>query len=818
METPKTIASVDIDEELSCTVLDMRNVWGRREDTIDLEEKEKRSEMNQMCGLHTRKYSTYPQGHYHTPQAIPIGSSLHPQGMFVPNRVKPETKDFVNDIEDSESRREWNRDVGSKKEWNTPRAQQLARCFVCVKGNVTLLPCGHRMCEQCVHELRSRTVKSSYKTFSACPYCGNPVKEFQNSRKQQQTPKASSLAYLTPPSSCEKSKETVPSSDLLSTPTPIRRSTTAFVTPSSDVSTSDMILPNYSRSNTIAKEVNATNKHPISSVPTSATATATTQNTSHTPQKSQQTAFIELSKLAPRYDWPVVKISNIPWDISLRDIKGFFSTFKLPDSSTYAQSIHVIMDRNTGKTHAEAYIEFLNQHEAQLAVSTRNLKPLKGRLVSLHHSSQAELMRATFPKWKGKFSGCDAVVTEEMLDGKQTVPNVPLITRDEIYSLLVVCKNYKLHYSRKCAERPFENIISILTKFPFHQGDLYTTLQRDLLFETLKLAIESLKIHMSKEYHRIEDTLLERMLRAGILTPVFTERQKLMIVHVAGLQLPADLEDKICPFKKNDPSDDQQTEEEKDQKQELTHEQKGEEQKQEESLSKSKNQEQEHEQSPNRKAEENQEYQSQFSPSLPSLHLTSSAVEFPVADNGNRNNGHENNDNIVDNTSFFTTSFRPPMLNFVDQAQEYREFDPFGGKMVANMDGGFDIEERGPQPKYELFNSKFQSYAPFAPIHSVYPSCHTQLQNPPQPIPSLPSPPLPLQTRPCAPFSTFVPFDPFRSDLFRFNREEGVKNLNAERPLPSVLPAIPNCDNPFLVTPSPNTYANATYNPRFNSF
>jgi len=53
-------------------------------------------------------------------------------------------------------------------------------------------------------------------------------------------------------------------------------------------------------------------------------------------------------------------------------------------------------------------------------------------------------MRATFPKWKGKFSGCDAVVTEEMRDGKQTVPNVPLITRDEIYSLLVVCKNYKV--------------------------------------------------------------------------------------------------------------------------------------------------------------------------------------------------------------------------------------------------------------------------------------------------------------------------------------------------------------------------------------
>ena len=31
----------------------------------------------------------------------------------------------------------------------------------------------------------------------------------------------------------------------------------------------------------------------------------------------------------------------------------------------------------------------------------------------------------------------------------------------------------------------------------------------------------------------------------------------------------------------------------------------------------------------------------------------------------------------------------------MDQAQEYREFDPFGGKMVVNMDDGFDTGEGG---------------------------------------------------------------------------------------------------------------------------
>ena len=150
----------------------------------------------------------------------------------------------------------------------------------------------------------------------------------------------------------------------------------------------------------------------------------------------------------------------------------------------------------------------------------------------------------------------------------------------------------------------------------------------------------------------------------------------------------------------------------------------------------------------------------------------------------------------------------------MDQSWEYREFDPFGSKRVVNMDDGFDtgegavkrewgrvegimmqqktkmcfvyyillmlstfLEERGSQPEYELFNSKFQFHKQFTPSHSVYPSRHTRLQNPPQPIPSFPSPLFPLQTRPCAPLSTFVPFEPFRSDLFRFSRGERHKSV-----------------------------------------
>jgi len=41
-------------------------------------------------------------------------------------------------------------------------------------------------------------------------------------------------------------------------------------------------------------------------------------------------------------------------------------------------------------------------------------------------------------------------------------------------------------------------------------------------------------------------------MRAGILTPVFTERQKLVILQVSNLTLPEDLLDRLCPYKKDE--------------------------------------------------------------------------------------------------------------------------------------------------------------------------------------------------------------------------------------------------------------------------
>ncbi|CAG8539777.1 4534_t:CDS:10 [Diversispora eburnea] len=323
------------------------------------------------------------------------------------------------------------------------------RCMACIHGNILLRPCSH----------------SSSKTYSECVFCDTPVTEFKKISERQIEQIEQVGPYLMKPK------------------------------------LNELIQP------IVRQSEEAVNFHPISwDFPgiTQAT-TRPVQSMAAVTNRPQQIQFGELSKLAIPHNWPVVKLTNIPWDVSLKEIKTFFTAFKLPSISMYAQCIHIIMDRTTGKTLSEAYVELATLADAHRAVDTRNIKPLKGRLVSCMRSSQEDLMRAIFPKWKGEFSGCDAVITTEMLQSAPNVPHVPFVTREEMNSLLVVCRNYK---------------------FPFHQGDLYTTLQRDLLFEMLKL---------------------------------FTERQKLMILQVSGMTLPEDLQDRLSPFKKDDEDTDQES-------------------------------------------------------------------------------------------------------------------------------------------------------------------------------------------------------------------------------------------------------------------
>ncbi|KAJ3171666.1 hypothetical protein HDU88_007746 [Geranomyces variabilis] len=259
----------------------------------------------------------------------------------------------------------------------------------------------------------------------------------------------------------------------------------------------------------------------------------------------------------PSAGFAVLKVSNIAWNLSIGDIVSFFAPFTVPVGHAgpyFTQAVHIVMNRATGKTQSECFVEFPTYMDAQRALELHGRGILKGRIVVTQWSTQAELADALFPHRAGHHkepnvmehdAGQDDGYGESGLiyDHHLSAPATDgvFLLREEINALLLVCRNYKLHFSRKCAERPFENIISILAKVPWHQPEAVSTAHRDHLFEMLKLSLESLRVHLSRVDHQIDETLMARMVRAGLCVPLFTERQKVTLLNVTQLPCFPDL-------------------------------------------------------------------------------------------------------------------------------------------------------------------------------------------------------------------------------------------------------------------------------------
>jgi RNA recognition motif-containing protein len=105
-----------------------------------------------------------------------------------------------------------------------------------------------------------------------------------------------------------------------------------------------------------------------------------------------------------------------------------------------------MIDRSSGKTLSNAFVELKDQEEAHHAIVICNRKPLKGRLVHVSLSSQDELLNAIFPSWSGDFLNGMAVPADN--DVAPTKLGHTFITRQEINSLLTICRNYKVSKRR----------------------------------------------------------------------------------------------------------------------------------------------------------------------------------------------------------------------------------------------------------------------------------------------------------------------------------------------------------------------------------
>lgn len=116
----------------------------------------------------------------------------------------------------------------------------------------------------------------------------------------------------------------------------------------------------------------------------------------------------------------VVKLTNIAWDTSEADVRRYLCKYEIAE-----HGIHIPIDRITGKTKNFALVELKekpNLHEGGMKKDA-----LKSRTVDIQESSYQEIFTTHFPKF----------------DEKQNI----FLTREEINSIVQICRNFKVHIS-----------------------------------------------------------------------------------------------------------------------------------------------------------------------------------------------------------------------------------------------------------------------------------------------------------------------------------------------------------------------------------
>ncbi|OCB89126.1 hypothetical protein A7U60_g3725 [Sanghuangporus baumii] len=219
-------------------------------------------------------------------------------------------------------------------------------------------------------------------------------------------------------------------------------------------------------------------------------------------------------------DVAVLRIDNVPWDVTPTSLNEFFSPFAVVRA-------HVLLDPK-GKTLSHAYVEVPASDARNALRSVQNKSLGKGRRlrgVTVTMSGQVELMRALFPSWLGGFDG-----NQPTLDGLDRAARVRtlengLITLSEIDGLAALMKNPKSHFL-KVPTLPFYSLASILSKFPV-EGDsrvFWSSGLRDILYELTTCACDLLVGRINTELHK--QHTLETVVSTASNCQLFTDVQR----------------------------------------------------------------------------------------------------------------------------------------------------------------------------------------------------------------------------------------------------------------------------------------------------
>ncbi|KAK2006987.1 hypothetical protein LZ32DRAFT_667893 [Colletotrichum eremochloae] len=208
------------------------------------------------------------------------------------------------------------------------------------------------------------------------------------------------------------------------------------------------------------------------------------------------------------------------------------------------EPVHIIMERITGKT-TDAYVEFHTLEDASKAVEKYQQNIGRGRMtrigqrpVDIELSSQAALMKDLFPSAKGVFwTGTNPQILP--INDQEPWANFKGFVSNEEMTMLVkhVEVPHRSPFSKECPQRPFECLISTLTKFPWHMKAHVTVQQRYAIHKAtcdlIRILVSS--IQDKRDELNLTHRLLKRVVNAAMRCEGFSALQKDDIAYLVGM-------------------------------------------------------------------------------------------------------------------------------------------------------------------------------------------------------------------------------------------------------------------------------------------
>ncbi|KAK6428954.1 hypothetical protein LTR95_014898 [Oleoguttula sp. CCFEE 5521] len=244
----------------------------------------------------------------------------------------------------------------------------------------------------------------------------------------------------------------------------------------------------------------------------------------------------------------VIRFSNIPYGVTRNEFIAAVgrnaSIVNQPQGTQY-HGIHIIMDRNTGKT-MDAFLEVATPHEAvsiSLSLSRRAAegRPLKlnDRPTDVEVSSQEVLMGALFPRAKQiQWVGTTPRLIPQDLryydNGKTAVGFNGFIQSEELDMLLKFVENpARGPFTQRTPNRLYESMISTLHKYPWTFTQYIRLSDRKMVFDATIACIRHLVTSLRRNHHpNLHPGLLQELTVAALTCIGFSEQQKNAVIVV----------------------------------------------------------------------------------------------------------------------------------------------------------------------------------------------------------------------------------------------------------------------------------------------